>query len=439
MGFIRDTILAAVKTHRSSVRGLVALLLTAACNRTGQGDQRVASESPVLPSPSACSLAVGESRPLTLRDGRLAFVGANSAAANRGAILAAATPAYTFRDGYGINTDTLVGVIVDSSGVGVPVLNPLPGRVAADLRVSSAGEAGWHVVFIDAYGQTGFGQDSGAVWYGRFDGTQWRGVERIAVIHYGSLSLDLAPDLGADGDQLRFAFAFERPFASDGTANRGIIMLRRDGGRWSADTLRLLNKPYYVRLVKAPTERGWYVGFDRGYSDAGRVRGTSLFVTRYDSTWHQPELVIDGDSAHVGKPTLISLSDGLVATWIRRGAGAVEWGALSHAGPLVTLPRGAVLFPGILEYEVVKLDGTSLLWYSQPRSSGPHDTVLAVLRRGGRTFRLNAFAVRNEAFLGEAVALSPTDLMMFTTQMPGPVAPTSMHTIVTRLTITCSL
>jgi hypothetical protein len=401
----------------------------------------VQQPDPQPAAPQACALDVVSSRPLVLSDGRAVHVATRAAAGSRGQILIAGTPVTTWRADTVIVSDTLVGVIIrDTSGVVIPVPNPLrDGRVATSPRVAPAREGGWHVVFIDSThhgpGTSGSLIDSATVWYGRFDGARWNDLERVGLFRHTHLYVQYSPDLGVDGDQLRFAFTFDKVFATQSNAhgNQGVIMLRRDRGRWFADTLHTKLGGTYVRLAKRLRRDGWDVGVVQGYFDAGRVQPSSMFVTTYDSVWHEPRLVAKGEPTPISRAGLSAVGNSLLATWVRRTGGIVEWARVPDgvAQP-VTFAR---LFENTPDYGTVVLDSATLLWHA--RIVGMRDSIRTVMYRGGRVTEFPRLAVKNESFNQHSVAMSPTDIAIFTSRLGRtPVEPTA-QTLISRLTLSC--
>jgi hypothetical protein len=101
------------------------------------------------------------------------------------------------------------------------------------------------------------------------------------------------------------------------------------------------------------------------------------------------------------------------------------------------------LFPGIDEYRAIPLSDMSVVWLARvgrrrtQLGTGALDTLRAVLYSDGEIVSLGPVALRNDAFLGHGVAVSSTEVLLFTTQAPRPDDPI-IKTIVSRLVFACS-
>jgi hypothetical protein len=365
-----------------------------------------------------------------LKDGRTVHVAARSAAVSEGRILLAGTPILTWAGAPTIN-DELVGVVIDADGGGTPVPNPHPGRTPSDLHVASARDGGWHIVFVESSAQSPLGPvDSGTVWYGRFDGDQWHGLTRAATVHHALLNAQFSSDLGVDGERLRFAFGFDKSAATGSSArgNQGVIMLRRDQGVWTLDTLHTPASPTYVQLARGHGG-SWQAAIVRSYAGASGSGSSSLFLAAYDTAWAEPRLLVAGDAQPISEPSVIAVRNGLVTTWLRRATPVIE---MAVAQPGVGAATISTVFASTADYSAVAIDST-VLWLTALSK----DSVRAVLYRGGQSLPAGTIVVDHDSPLRLAVPVSPRDIVLFTSRVQRSPAESPAITIMSRVTIWC--
>jgi hypothetical protein len=275
--------------------------------------------------------------------------------------------------------------------------------------------------------------DSAAVWYGRFDGARWHGLTRVAMAQHAFLNVQFSSDLGVDGERLRFAFAFDKSAATGSNArgNQGVIMLRRDGGRWSADTLHSRWNTTYVQISKAAASGSWHLAIVRPYAGESGSGSSSLFLAAYDSAWGEPRLVVPGDSLPISEPSLTPLRDGLISTWRRRHVPVIE---MARVPTPMSAPDVSTVFANTDDYGAVGLDSTTVLWHT----AVSRDTVRALLYQEGRLVPAGTVVVNHDSDLRLAVPLSSREMILFTSRIRRAPAESPAITMVSRVTINCS-
>jgi hypothetical protein len=309
---------------------MILMLLAAAVSACGQrlrSPSELASAGPGHPSaPPACSIARVDIQPIRLDDGRIVTIDAKGVAVNDGSALIIGNYVHVFPAGSTnanflglVLTDSILGVLRDRSGRLHLVPSPLPGRSVEHPRAASAGADGWHVLFATpSHGGAASPSDSVFLWYGRYDGQHWHGLERVAwlapdelgTLYYGSRLV-----ASADGD-LSFARPSGHGYPPDTVlrGDHGVVMAQRRGAHWHLDTLRTWETPTYVELVPVRGSRTVLATFSVSYFRDHRS-WPGVFVARYDSLWRASRLVAGGTPRPVYASTISSSSTATVVSW----------------------------------------------------------------------------------------------------------------------------
>lgn len=289
---------------------------------------------------------------IRLDDGSTVTVDAKSVAVNRGSVLFAGTPTLVWphksgRDDLPDTRRTWLGVLRDDRGHVRLVPTPPGYADAAYPRVAAAGRAGWHFVFVRGKQGGVPGNlllfEHAEVWYGRFDGHTWTGLQQIATARHASLLPEMSSELIVANDGLAFAYPVEHPLGGTAGSERrqGIVMLRRRGSEWTADTLATntlatWEAPRSVHMMSIRDSALAVVSAQSFFAD-GRPRGPALFVTQYGTHWIKPQLLLDISPRYVVSPVALARSDGsAVITWRTAIPGVdaetLEWGVIEPNG-----------------------------------------------------------------------------------------------------------
>jgi hypothetical protein len=311
---------------------------------------------------------------MALSDGTTLTIDVSSMAHRRGEVLIAGTPTYLWprgsaRGGAPLDAPLAFGVVRDVRGRYAVVPAPaVPG--AKHPRVVSAGNDGWHAVFVT--GSQGTPMNALAfmdaeIWYGRYDGRRWTDVSRIARVHAAELLPGRSSGLVATPSGIAFAYAFDRSAerGSRAAGNQGLVLLRRRGSEWKADTLQTWEGPGDVQLA-TDTSGVIVAAYTQAYFEGGRPHGPDLFTARFDARWERPRLAINVPSRYVAAPMLPRrVHAGSVIAWQSAQAGAegavLEWGVFGH--DQVVRSRGHVAAGSIMDRPaMLQAGGASALW-----------------------------------------------------------------------------
>lgn len=311
-----------------------------------------------------CALGRAVTRPITLADSSTVTIDATSIGVYRDLVAIAGTsvnvwPRGASRSSAPRSGPPAIGLLVDSTGRARLIRSPLGDRDVQAPSVASAGAAGWHFIFVTGtLGTTtnALAFDSADVWYGRFDGTEWFDVERIATARKASLLMAATSGVVEAGGGLLFAYPFE-------AKSPGVVMLRRTSSGWRSDTVRAWEAPRSVRVISRPDGGALALAAQPWFS--GRPRGPSLFSTRYDAAWTASRLAFDAAPRETARPLLALLGeDRVVVTWRAALPGNttedLDWGYLRADGTLRRVGRVAGL-QSMDQPAVLRLDATRAL------------------------------------------------------------------------------
>lgn len=143
-----------------------------------------------------CTVRVVSSRPVRTVDGRYQSLEAQSLATTGASLIALGSNTHAWQAGVAAPNDSehLIGLWVDEQGTIRPVPSPFQNRRVEFPRASSAGDDGWHVVFITEAVRSaaamssrnqGIAADGDSLWYGRYDSTGWHDIEFVSSVARG--------------------------------------------------------------------------------------------------------------------------------------------------------------------------------------------------------------------------------------------------------------
>lgn len=371
-------------------------------------------------------MAVVSRRRAVLADGQVVHVPVASAARQGRAILLAGLPTFTWPTAAtpGSNPqsrDSLIGVLVTASGEIVGVSNPLAGRAVAYPKVASAGGGAWHGMLIERLTtREGHEQptDSARLWYGRFNGRTWSDVTPVATVHGAYIATEYTSDLVAVDDRLAFAYPLDAQAGSGRV--QGVVLLRRDRGRWLADTLGGVIDPRYARLIPASRPGAWTVLYAAPFFDNQRLINTSLHAATWQGRWSAPAVLARASERAVVNPRLFALRSSILVTWFRRAertdsgtAPRIEWMLVSSDGTRPLASRRAAIV-GSNEYTAVALGGDSVMWFARDGLAPDRARVVAFSTDSVTDF--GTLQIRNETQLG-AIAHRDAGVVLITSEI----------------------
>jgi len=366
----------------------------------------------------ACSARAEEPRRMELPDGRTVSVDVRSLATSGGLVMALGHFAYVFPRGANpmtspTMTDSIMGVVVDTSGRVTLVPNPLP-RPVLFPKVAAGRNGSFHALFVTGEDSIDIHpvQDTATVWYARFERGRWTQPEVVWRTRHSRLQSDGASALLERNGDLTFLFPVGDP---DHFYNGGIVRLRRVGSSWLADTLRTGPMPNAVRATVAPDGRSLVVVFANS-APAGRTSAAEeLYLTRFDSTWQAPRRIAGDGVLQTTLPVLVTLDDDIVASWISwrwmdSRTSRIEW--LRIAGDS-TIAGGILAFgENTFPFEMIGIERRYPLWLFR----GEHSGVSAALfiGSGATARRLGTLTIPFDNPRPATIAVSPSRFLVFT-------------------------
>lgn len=424
---------------------LVSALGTEYLSRGRVPDAKLHPQQPELLARAVadCRISTTAQTTVMLPNGRSITVDPQSALASPGALIAVGShahlwPADSERQAI-IDEGSIIGFISDSAGTRA-VRSPIPGKRILYPRVVANAGGHWEMIFITT-ASTGLEEpevlDAGTIWYGRYDGRNWRDVARVSDVRHAALHADLSSALIRTGRVLNFAYSFEGSVSTQTARSSGVVLMRRIDGYWRSETLWTSRRPTYVRLAEGNGE-SIFVGIVRSYVANQRAHASSLFVRLFDSTWHEAHLIAEHADTPLYKPALRHFGNGVIAAWATRpldgSAPRLESAtlSLSHFVPMRTvLATGA----GAEDYDGVVLGNRKVVWLS--RNGNSRTLVRAVMQMGDSTVSLGSVSVPLDSPSPAAVADSDSSFVLITTRLgrsPGERA----ATYISRLLLRCS-
>lgn len=379
--------------------------------------------------PAQCSVRAETPRRLELADGRTVSVDVQSVAVSGGTAMAVGRHAYVFPRSATpvtppIMRDSIIGIVTDERGNTSLVPNPLRNRRAFFPRVAAGGDGSFHVVFVtasDSAEASVLPLDTATIWYARFVNGAWISTERVGAVRQASLRSESASNLLERAGDLSFLFPFldRRSAATSG----GVVLLRRMGSAWSADTLRTHSMPKHVRAVYSPGNEYIVAGIVQAVPRVNsRSQGSNpadeLYLARFDSAWREPRRAGGDGRRTVSIPVLATAGETIVASWISwrpldHQTSRIEWLRVGPDGrPTVgpTIDSGSGTFP----FEMIGVDNRHPLWLYHGDTGGA--AVALVMASDSGVTRLASLTTPFENPKAVAIAMTPTRVLVFTMQ-----------------------
>ena len=368
------------------------------------------------------------------RDGQLAVVGSFNHVWSRGAT-ADSLPILTLED-------SLIGVVVDDRGHATPIRNPVPGQHAWHPRVVSAARGAWEVLLFtrSPHGQDPSPVDTESLWYGVVDPHGWSQVERIASFVGAFTSELFSSDLIALDGQLGLAMGFEDPASRDSTKG-GVLLLRRRLDHWRIDTIRTREPPTYVRLAADSTRRAFVVGMVQQRFQSGLGSASSLFLTTYDTAWHEPQFVAGDGVVPVVAPIIKRVGESVVASWASDGqwqGGTIRL-EFERVPAILTAPITPTVItvgPDADHFDVGVLDSHRAVWIY--RTPGSDSGVHLALADNGSVTDLGSISLPIDSPRPRVVAATSSTLVMVSSKLARRPTEPRVTTYITRIELRCS-
>jgi hypothetical protein len=319
----------------------------------------------------ACSVTAGTPRRVELADGRIVSVDVQSMAQSGGSILAIGRHAYVFpRTTTSVTSpvirDSIIGFEIEQDGGISLVPAPLASRPVFFPKVA-AGQDGFHIVFATSgdgtASQTGK-QDSATIWYARYVNRRWTTPERVVSVRRSYLQPELTSELLESAGTLSWAFVFADTWENESSG--GVVLLRRQRGAWSADTLRTPTTPGVVRLVHGASGDSVVAVFTREYQRGTTSILAQLYLATFTSRWSEASLIAGDGRRALTLPVLSRLGDGILISWIswipwQSETSRIEWLRIGRDGRFVDGPviaTGEKAYP----FELIVMDDRHPIW-----------------------------------------------------------------------------
>lgn len=334
-----------------------------------------------------CRFRVLSQRRVRMPDGRNPYVASFSEAWHGTSGMFMGQPVYLFESSarfpeVPLLRDSLIGLLIDTSGVARPVVTPLTGGYSLYPRVISSINGGWDVLLVrspvpDSALMT---RDAPAeLWVGHFDGRRWSALTRIAETRGASLRPEFSSRLVRNGVG-EIAFAFPRNGLSP---TPGIVLLRRAGGRWRADSLPTPERVDYVGVEPGPGNRWTLVYRMPDLTSENPSLGT-IYTVAVDSVWQKPGVVVHGSQIKLTDPVLVRIGDELIESWWQREGGAessastrsVRWVRIDTSGA-VHAPQTRIAAHDGSEFRLTSLGRHTALWVMRDFARASHVSLSA--------------------------------------------------------------
>ncbi|MEO7712152.1 MAG: hypothetical protein ABIV10_04480 [Gemmatimonadaceae bacterium] len=279
--------------------------------------------------------------------------------------------------------DSLIGLLIDTSGVARPVATPLTGGHSLYPRVINSIDRGWEVIFVRSPLPDGAPMTPDApaeLWAGHFDGTRWSELTRVATTRGASLRPEFTSRLVRNrlGE---LAFAFPRNGLSP---TPGIVLLRRAGGRWRADSLPTPERVDYVGVEPGPEGDRWILVYRSPDLASENPSHGTIYTVTVDSVWQKPRAVVHGLQTKLTDPVLARIGNELIESWWQREDGvdssapthSVRWARIDTAGA-VHAPQTSIAAPDRSEFRLTPLGRHTALWVMRDFSRASHVSLSA--------------------------------------------------------------
>lgn len=293
----------------SQVRHLIVLYLLAAGSAGAQqvaGLSDAGAQSCRVTQTDTVSLRVGNNHPI--------YVEPQTFVANaRGQLLLAGTPTYVWSSPSSDSTmanGNVLGVLLSRSGRSTAIPSPIDKNRVADVRAAALPDGTWGILFGEKKpSRPLYSGPLEAYWYGRYDGSKWRGLQRLPL-PAGVVRSDFASKLVLRKDMLYLLAPMRSTPGKD-----GIALFMRRKGKWTVSE-HAMGRVAYVSLDTTRTGR-LVVGIVQA-DTTEREDSNSFFLYEVDSTgtlWKPLGRRAKGGNTPVHDPTLEWAGLDLVAGW----------------------------------------------------------------------------------------------------------------------------
>jgi hypothetical protein len=339
----------------------------------------------------ACSAVQRANKRVELASGATVTINVKTVATSFEATVIAGTPTLVWRPptratGLEAPDSTSLGVMRTRRATYTTIPAPsVNGVLLRNPRFVSDGSQGWHAVLVlpstEEVGARDGGRAIPTLWYGHYSRRGWTLLQRVASLSGATLAPEFTSALLSNRAGLWFAFPFE-----DSSLGRGIALLRHHNARWTRHDLQTWEKPRSVAL--ANTSDGTVTGFfSQASVDAGKLRQSSVYSARFDTTWHERRLLVEDASGGILTSPLLSLEQlpPRALVWRRRGLdGPAE--RLEVAGLRSEVLRNPVVrigsVTGVLGGPFVASLGSSLGTAIVTKAAGVENALEVFLFRG---------------------------------------------------------
>ncbi len=316
-------------------------------------------------------------------DGRNPYVASFSEAWRGGEGMFMGQPVYLFNSSARYSEepvvrDSLIGLLIDTSGVARPVVTPLAGGYTLYPRVINAVDGGWDVMLVHspAPDDAPMTPDASAdLWVGHFDGRRWSAVARVATTRGASLRPEFSSRLVRNrvGE---LAFAYPRNGLSP---TPGIVLLRRSAEGWRTDSLPTRERVDYVGVEPSTVGEGWTLTYRMPDPREESFSFGTFYTVTVDSVWHQPRVVVHGMQVKLSDPILARIGDELIESWWQRdndaGSSAstrsVRWVRIDTAAA-VHAPQTSIAARDGSEFRLTSLGRRTALWVMRDFTRASH-------------------------------------------------------------------
>ena len=439
-----------------TIRPLATVLITALLAGAGATSARIrfASAESVI-SADSCSVAVLDQHPVTLETGSHVSVDVSGVAVNGNTVIVVGSDTHIWPSGVArdssspIGERTAIGVLRDASGRLSIVPSPMPDERILTPRVASAGSVGWDVIFVtmaDTARQVGRWLNAN-LWYGRFDGRAWHDISQLGGVRSAYLSNNSTSDLVSVRGALYFAFPYDRTVElhASPAGSSGLVMLKRRGGRWTFDTLPTWRGPDQVQLAPNADSATVSAAIAQVFFENHRSHHSSLFVVKYDSAWHEPQLAVTDSSTsqrYVADPKIRVAGTRTLVAWVTGPAGAafsarrnIEWAMVpSDVRALVARPLESKSLLDV--FDLTTWDEHRTLWFL--RDGDSNSQVRVLMTDTAATSDLGVVVAPLDNYGPIAWALPDHTVLLITGKRGVAEDEAPAATYFTRLTVSCS-
>lgn len=360
-----------------------------------------------------CRVTAEPARRVELPDGRIVSTDVQSLARRGDTVMAIGRYAYVFAASSPRNPtmqDSIIGFA--TTGAGKASLVPSPMRSAVFPKVA-AGPDAFEFVFATGADTTELRTgvvDTATIWYAQFTNGRWSSPERVAVVRNAGLQHETTSDLLVGRGAVSFAYVIREPESSRG----GVVLLRRQRGRWSADTLRMPTTTSVVRLLHSSSDESLLVLLMQMGPLEAENRAPRLHLARFNSSWTDPQQIAGDGARAVATPLIATLGDDTIVSWnswesLQQATSQIEWLRLGVDGRIVTGPvvaRGGATYP----FEMVVVNNHPLWLYR----GHPFGETVALASATDSVMQLGAIRSPFENPRAMTIALDQDRALVFT-------------------------